>query len=299
MPAGPPAALPAEPLRPFTGSPILSSVSAFRIASIPRVFDALHFPLRTSDGANFSNVSGKSMMTHPAGFAVHELRGVRVEVRLVRVPRDRGADRPAELLPLGDEERLQRRSERVVSGADVERCALAELRHRGTASTLLWSASDGYARKTSPLSFRSEICGALEVGETSTTLFGIVTDCAIGIVAPEAISPMITFALFTLMSFVAASTDADACVWPSSEPTSWTDALRQSRLLEGGVLQHDGLLHGPVEVRPYAARSPVNGSTSPMRSSNAQFRGAADREAVAPVAWPRSRQGRQPPRRRA
>ena len=67
LPAGPPAALPADPLRPFTGSPILSSVSAFRRASIPRVFDALHFPLRTSDGANFSNVSGKSITTHPAG----------------------------------------------------------------------------------------------------------------------------------------------------------------------------------------------------------------------------------------
>src|SRR6188472_651135 len=67
LPEGPPAALPADPLRPFTGSPILSSVSAFRRASIPRVFDAFHFPLRTSDGANFSKVSGKSMITHPAG----------------------------------------------------------------------------------------------------------------------------------------------------------------------------------------------------------------------------------------
>ena len=40
----------------------------------------------------------------------------------------------------------------------------------------------------------SLICGALDVGEIWTTLFGIVTDCAIGIVALDAISPMITFA---------------------------------------------------------------------------------------------------------
>ena len=52
---------------------------------------------------------------------------------------------------------------------------------------------------------------------------GIVTDWAIGIVAPDAISPMTTLALFTLMSFVAASTDADACVCPSSDPTSVTE----------------------------------------------------------------------------
>ena len=56
------------------------------------------------------------------------------------------------------------------------------------------------------------IWGALDVGETRTTLFGIVTDCAIGIVALDAISPMTTVALFALMSFVAASADADACV---------------------------------------------------------------------------------------
>ena len=40
------------------------------------------------------------------------------------------------------------------------------------------------------------ICGALEVGEIRTMWFGIVTDCAIGIVALEAISPMITLAWF-------------------------------------------------------------------------------------------------------
>ena len=52
--------------------------------------------------------------------------------------------------------------------------------------------------------------------------FGIVTDCAIGIVAPDAISPMITLVWFDLTSFVVASTAAVACVCPSSEPTSLT-----------------------------------------------------------------------------
>ena len=45
----------------------------------------------------------------------------------------------------------------------------------------------------------------------STTWLGIVTDCAIGIVAPDAISPMITLTC-SPTSFFAASTDADACV---------------------------------------------------------------------------------------
>ena len=49
-----------------------------------------------------------------------------------------------------------------------------------------------------------------------------MTDCAIGIVALEAISPMITLALFDFTSFVAASTEAAACVCPSSEPTRVT-----------------------------------------------------------------------------
>ncbi len=66
------------------------------------------------------------------------------------------------------------------------------------------------------------ICGALEVGEIWTILFGIVTDCAIGIVALEAISPMITLAWFDFTSFVAASTEALAWVCPSSEPTRVT-----------------------------------------------------------------------------
>ena len=65
-------------------------------------------------------------------------------------------------------------------------------------------------------------CGALEVGEMCTIRFGTVTERAIGIVAVDAISPITTFALSVLTSFVAASTDALACVWPSSEATSVT-----------------------------------------------------------------------------
>src|ERR671922_63273 len=72
------------------------------------------------------------------------------------------------------------------------------------------------------------ICGALEVGEMSTTRFGMATDCASGIVALDAISPMITSTLFALTSFVAASTEAAACVCPSSEATSRTEILFES-----------------------------------------------------------------------
>jgi hypothetical protein len=118
---------------------------------------------------------------------------------------------------------------------------------------LLWSASDGYARNTSPLSLRSLICGALDVGETRRTLFGIVTDCAIGIVALDAISPMITFALFTLMSFVAASTDADACVWPSSEPTIRTDALVSPAFLSAAFWSTTACFTARSRFPPYAA----------------------------------------------
>ena len=64
------------------------------------------------------------------------------------------------------------------------------------------------------------ICGAVDVGVICTTRFGIVTDWATGIVAPDAISPITTLTLSTLTSFVAASTDAAAWVCPSSEATS-------------------------------------------------------------------------------
>ena len=67
VPAGPPAALAAVPERPRTGWPIPSRVVPSFSASVMSVFVASHLPLRTSDGTNFTNVSGKSMITQPAG----------------------------------------------------------------------------------------------------------------------------------------------------------------------------------------------------------------------------------------
>src|SRR5579884_3290818 len=67
VPAGPPAELAAVPLSPTTVLPVLSSVGASRSASVISVFEASHLPVRTSDGSNFRNVSGKSMITQPFG----------------------------------------------------------------------------------------------------------------------------------------------------------------------------------------------------------------------------------------
>src|SRR5205814_8917704 len=69
---------------------------------------------------------------HPAGrVSARELRRLAVEVRLVGVPGDVDADLAAELLEAVDEELLQRRAERVVASADVDRRALAErVEHR-------------------------------------------------------------------------------------------------------------------------------------------------------------------------
>src|SRR5581483_4496513 len=67
FPAGPPAALAAVPRRPVTGEPSFDRTSPFRSASVIRVFFALHWPVRTRDGRNFWKVSGKSMITQPAG----------------------------------------------------------------------------------------------------------------------------------------------------------------------------------------------------------------------------------------
>ena len=115
------------PRRPSTaGPPIFSSTSAFRIASVISVFAGLHLPVRTSAGAIFSNVSGKSIMTNPFGFSLDEPAGLAVEGRLRRVPRDLRADLAAELRVLRDEELPQRDAERVVAGADVHRRSSAE-----------------------------------------------------------------------------------------------------------------------------------------------------------------------------
>src|SRR5262245_46306024 len=122
----------------------------------------------------------------------------------------------------------------------------------------------------------AESCGALEVGEIWTILFGIETDWAIGIVALEAISPISTFALSDLTSLVAASTDALAWVCPSSEPTRSTEIeLERPSALSAAFWRSTPTLTARSRFAPYAARSPVNGSTSPIRSAKAQFVGAA------------------------
>ena len=223
LPAGPPAALAAVPRSPTTGLPIAVEHVVFRSASVMNVFEASHLPVRTSDGANFWNVSGKSMITQPAGLPETSWLRLGVEVRLVRVPEHVVPDLAAErLVLLGDEQRLQRGAEGVVARADVERRALAERPTRRLREHL---ALERVGRIEPP-----EVAVVLDRGELRRArgrrdlddVAGIVTDWAIGIVAPEAISPMSTLALFDLTSFVAASTEALACVWPSSEPTSLT-----------------------------------------------------------------------------
>src|SRR5262245_30686980 len=114
----------------------------------------------------------------------------------------------------------------------------------------------------------ADSCGALDVGEITTILFGIATDCAIGIVALDAISPIRTFAPSDLTSFVAASTDALACVCPSSEPTSCTLAFDSPAACSAFASRSTAAFTARSRFAPYAARSPVNGSTSPILSWN-------------------------------
>ena len=114
--------------------------------------------------------------------------------------------------------------------------------------------------------------------------FGIVTDCAIGIVAPEAISPMITLTC-SPTSFLAASTDAAAWVCPSCESTRTTLIFFESPACFSAAFW--SLIASRTALSmlpPYAARPPVNGSTVPMRSVNAQLAfcaAAVDADAVA------------------
>ena len=172
LPAGPPAALPADAAQ--TLHRIADLVQRLRVPEGLDPERLVGAPLPAADERRRELLEGvREVDDHPSRWiAVNELPGVRVEVRLLGVPGDRGADRAAEPLPLGHEQRLQRLPERVVPRPDVELRALAELRQRRPASTLLWSASDGYARNTRPLSLRTLICGALDVGETRRTLFG-------------------------------------------------------------------------------------------------------------------------------
>src|SRR5215212_1551757 len=212
FPAGPPAALAAVPRSPSTGEPIFARTSPLRIASVISVFVALHLPDRTSDGANFSNVSGKSMITKPAGFPWTSFCASVSNVACVGFQ-----ETLSPILPPRFAYSVLNSASSAVPNASFRAPTLtvAPLPNASTAacaSTFPWRASDGYVRHRYPLSLIVVSCGALDVGEICTTRFGIVTDCAIGIVAPDAISPITTLALFDLMSFVAASTDALACV---------------------------------------------------------------------------------------
>ncbi len=110
------------------------------------------------------------------------------------------------------------------------------------------------------------ICGAVEVGVIWTTLFGIVTDWATGIVAPDAISPITTLTLSTLTSFVAASTDAAAWVCPSSDATSLVEMPVCLTRFSDSFWRSTAILTAWSRFAPYAARSPVKGRTLPILS---------------------------------
>src|SRR5439155_25116306 len=71
--AGAPTDVAAVPRKPSAGLPSAFSTSTFRSASVISVRDASPFPVLTSDGANFANVSGKSMITYPAGLPLTSL----------------------------------------------------------------------------------------------------------------------------------------------------------------------------------------------------------------------------------
>src|SRR5712691_8998208 len=74
------------------------------------------------------------------------------------------------------------------------------------------------------------------------------------------------------MSFVAASTDAVACVCPSSEPTRVTWIFFASpTCFSAAFCRPMPTLTAWSRFAPYAASPPVNGSTSPIRSVNPQL----------------------------
>src|SRR5436190_3551653 len=67
LPAGPPAELAAVPRRPLTTLPSPLRKLLSRRASVINVLAAVQRPVRTSEGMNFWNVAGKSMITQPLG----------------------------------------------------------------------------------------------------------------------------------------------------------------------------------------------------------------------------------------
>src|SRR5262249_163466 len=77
------------------------------------------------------------------------------------------------------------------------------------------------------------------------------------------------------------STEACACVWPSSESTS-VDLIRELRcsFFSAAFCTETASFTARSRFAPYAARSPVNGNTSPMRRLNAHVRADAARVAL-------------------
>ncbi len=210
------------PRSPFTGSPTLST-SPFRSASVMNVFLAFHLPVRTSEGANFWKCRGKSMITQPAGLPETSWPASVSKFAWFGFQSTVFPTLPPSAVLLLDE----RRSAVPKASLRAPMLSVDALVERSSAASREHLALQRVGRVQPPeevVVLDRRDLRALAVGESVTMPSGIVTDWAIGIVAPEAISPMITFAPCVLISFVAASKEALACVCPSSEPTSSTFA---------------------------------------------------------------------------
>jgi hypothetical protein len=82
---------------------------------------------------------------------------------------------------------------------------------------------------------------------------------------------MITVTRLAFTSFVAASTEAEAWVCPSSEATSFTDIFVSFSRLSEAFCMPTASFTARSRFAPYAASPPVNGRTSPTRRVNEQF----------------------------
>jgi hypothetical protein len=127
--------------------PIASSTVVLRSASVMNVFAGSHLPLRTSDGANFANVSGKSMITQPAGLPETSCPASVSKVAWVGFH-----EMLAPILPPRRSYSVTKSCFRAVPNASLRAptFSFAPLPNASTAacaSTLPWSVSDGYTRQ--------------------------------------------------------------------------------------------------------------------------------------------------------
>ena len=148
LPAGPPAAEAAVPLRPTTGLPDPVERLHVPSASVISVFDALHWPLRTSAGANFWNVSGKSMITQPAGRPDTSFCASVSNVGWAGFHEIVHADLPAELLELRTNSCLSAVPKASLRAPTLTVAPLPNFADRGLGEDLALQVSDGYARQT-------------------------------------------------------------------------------------------------------------------------------------------------------